>query len=48
MAGKVTHKWAFKPGMRAGAYNLDGWNRLPEIIRGVEFRNSLRQLQTAA
>ena len=21
MAGKMTHKWAFKPGMRAGAYN---------------------------
>ena len=21
MAGKVTHKWAFKPGMRAGAYS---------------------------
>jgi len=28
--------------------NLDGRNRLPEIIQGVEFRDSLRQLQTAA
>ena len=27
---------------------LDGQNRLPEIIQGVEFRDGLRQLQTAA
>lgn len=27
---------------------LDGQNRLPEIIKGVEFRDGLRQLQTAA
>jgi len=27
---------------------LDGQNRLPEIIEGVEFRDGLRQLQTAA
>jgi putative transposase len=27
---------------------LDGQNRLPEIIRGVEFRDGLRQPQTAA
>jgi len=27
---------------------LDGRNRLPEIIQGVEFRDGLRQLQTAA
>lgn len=27
---------------------LDGRNRLPEIIEGVEFRDGLRQLQTAA
>ena len=27
---------------------LDGQNRLPEIIAGVEFRDGLRHLQTAA
>ncbi len=27
---------------------LDGQNRLPEIIHGVEFRDGLRQLQAAA
>src|SRR5690606_40499326 len=27
---------------------LDGQNRLPEIIQGIEFRDGLRQLQTAA
>ena len=27
---------------------LDGQNRLPEVIAGVEFRDGLRQLQTAA
>ena len=27
---------------------LDGQNRLPEIIQGVEFRDGLRQLQVAA
>jgi putative transposase len=27
---------------------LDGQNRLPEIIKGVEFRDGVRQLQTAA
>lgn len=27
---------------------LDGRNRLPEIIQGIEFRDGLRQLQTAA
>jgi hypothetical protein len=27
---------------------LDGQNRLPEIIQGVEFRDGLRQLQAAA
>ena len=27
---------------------LNGRNRLPEIIEGVEFRDGLRQLQTAA
>ncbi|TNF16541.1 MAG: hypothetical protein EP320_01545, partial [Rhodobacteraceae bacterium] len=27
---------------------LDGQNRLPEIIQGVEFRDGVRQLQTAA
>lgn len=27
---------------------LDGLNRLPEIIQGVEFRDGIRQLQTAA
>ena len=27
---------------------LDGRNRLPQIIEGVEFRDGLRQLQTAA
>jgi len=27
---------------------LDGRNRLPEIIQGVEFRDGIRQLQTAA
>ena len=27
---------------------LDGRNRLPEIIQGVEFRDGLRQIQTAA
>lgn len=27
---------------------LDGRNRLPEIIQGVEFRDGLRQLQNAA
>ncbi len=27
---------------------LDGRNRLPEIIKGIEFRDGLRQLQTAA
>jgi hypothetical protein len=26
---------------------LDGRNRLPEIIQGVEFRDGLRQLQAA-
>ena len=28
--------------------NLDGQNRLPEIIEGVEFRDGLRHFQTAA
>jgi len=28
--------------------NLDGQNRLPEIIEGVEFRDGLRDVQTAA
>ena len=27
---------------------LDGQNRLPEIIEGIEFRDGIRQLQTAA
>ena len=27
---------------------LDGRNRLPEVIAGVEFRDGLRHLQTAA
>jgi hypothetical protein len=27
---------------------LDGENRLPKIIQGVEFRDGLRQLQAAA
>jgi len=27
---------------------LDGRNRLPEIIQGVEFRDCLRQPETAA
>lgn len=27
---------------------LDGQNRLPEILHGIEFRNGLRQLQAAA
>ncbi|MFV0297255.1 MAG: transposase, partial [Hyphomicrobiaceae bacterium] len=27
---------------------LDGQSRLPEIIQGIEFRDGLRQLQTAA
>jgi len=27
---------------------LDGQNRLPEIIRGIEFRDGIRQLQAAA
>jgi len=27
---------------------LDGRNRLPEIIQGLEFRDGLRQLPTAA
>ena len=27
---------------------LDGQNRLPEIIEGVEFRHGLRDVQTAA
>ena len=27
---------------------LDGQNRLPEIIQGIEFRDGIRQLQTAA
>ena len=27
---------------------LDGRNRLPEIIEGVEFRDSVRRLQAAA
>ena len=27
---------------------LDGRNRLPEIIQGVEFRDGLRQIQAAA
>ncbi|MCF7702398.1 hypothetical protein [Loktanella sp. M215] len=27
---------------------LDGQNRLPEIVQGVEFRDGLRRLQTAA
>jgi hypothetical protein len=27
---------------------LDGQNRLPEIIQGIEFRNGIRQLHSAA
>jgi hypothetical protein len=27
---------------------LDGQNRLPEVISGVEFRDGVRQLPTAA
>jgi len=27
---------------------LDGKNRLPEIIRGVEFKDGIKQMQNAA
>lgn len=41
---------AFRLMMSAGAKwrKLDGRNRLPEVISGIEFRNGVRQLQTAA
>ena len=41
---------AFKLMMSAQAKwrKLDGRNRLPEVIAGVEFRDGVRQLQTAA
>ncbi len=41
---------AFKLMMTAQAKwrSLDGRNRLPEIIEGIEFRDGVRQLQTAA
>ena len=27
---------------------LDGTNRLPEVVRGVEFKDGIKQLQAAA
>ena len=41
---------AFKPMMseQTRRRKLDGRNRLPEVISGVEFRDGLRHFQTAA
>ena len=37
MAGKVTHKWAFKPGMRAGAYS---WKSSAKAIERLKSASS--------
>ncbi|MDA0338684.1 MAG: hypothetical protein O2910_02410 [Proteobacteria bacterium] len=37
MAGKVTHKWAFKPGMRAGAYS---WKSSAKAIDRLKLASS--------
>lgn len=37
MAGKVTHKWAFKPGMRAGAYS---WKSSAKAIERLKLASS--------
>ena len=35
MAGKVTHKWAFKPGMRAGAYSWKSSAKAMERLKSA-------------
>ncbi|WP_323037740.1 hypothetical protein [Pararhodobacter sp.] len=35
MAGKITHKWAFKPGMRAGAYSWKSSTKAVERLKSV-------------
>jgi hypothetical protein len=37
MAGKVTHKWAFKPGMRAGAFS---WESSAKAIERLKLASS--------
>ena len=37
MAGKATHKWAFKPGMRAGAYS---WKSSAKAIERLKSASS--------
>ncbi len=37
MAGKVTHKWAFMPGMRAGAYS---WESSAKAIERLKLASS--------
>lgn len=37
MAGELTHKWAFKPGMRAGAYS---WKSSAKAIERLKSANS--------
>ncbi|WP_323033177.1 hypothetical protein [Paracoccus sp. (in: a-proteobacteria)] len=35
MAGKITHKWAFKPGMRAGAYSWKSSTKAVERLKSA-------------
>lgn len=35
MAGKITHKWTFKPGMRAGAYSWKSSTKAVERLKSV-------------
>ena len=50
MATKVTHKWAFKPGMRAGAYSWKSSTKAVERLKSAsaEIRAVARTNPTAA
>jgi len=50
MAGKVTHKWAFKPGMRAGAYSWKSSAKAIDRLKSAstEIRAVARADPTAA
>jgi len=50
MAGKIAHKWAFKPGMRAGAYSWKSSTKAVERLKSAsaEIRAVARTDPTAA
>ena len=49
-ASSFPNATAFRLMMSAQAKwrKLDGTNRLPEVVRGVEFKDGIKQLQAAA